>query len=75
MALSDIWHTLAHRTGWIKSTAWLSVFFVLYAIALSSFYNIANNTAPEANFKQPKLKGKAFCLCSNHLATTNDFTF
>jgi hypothetical protein len=56
-AFGDCWHVLVHRTGWVKSSAFLSVFFILYAIALSSFFNIANNSNPEASFKQPKQKG------------------
>ena len=53
--MPDFWHQVAHRTGWLKAGTFLTVFIVLYAIAISAFFNVANNTDPEASFAQPKL--------------------
>ncbi len=70
-AFGDCWHVLAHRTGWVKSSAFLSVFFILYAIALSSFFNIASNSNPETSFKQPILpKGTHNNLLNAHAQAT-----
>jgi hypothetical protein len=54
MSFGNIWHTLKHRVGFVKSATFLSAFVILYAIALSSFIKTANNLDAEASFRQPK---------------------
>ncbi len=60
MSFGNLWHVLKHRVGIVKSATFLSVFAILYAIAVSSFINTANNLNAEASFRQPKQpKGKS----------------
>jgi hypothetical protein len=54
MVLGNCLHVLAHRVGWIKSTSFVGIFFILYAIALSSFLNTANDKTPGFTSIQPK---------------------
>ena len=66
------WHVLAHRVAWVKVSSFMSIFFVLYAIALSSFLNTANNATPGFTSKQPKQPGGTSSLAdvsnSSHYA-------
>ena len=52
---ANIWHILKHRVGLAKTITFLSVFVVIYAIALSSFLSIAQNSGNDFSVKQPKL--------------------
>jgi hypothetical protein len=62
--LAGFWHTLKHRIGLAKAIIFASVFVVIYAVALSNFLSVAQNTVSDFSAKQPKLpKGDAARTC------------